>query len=66
MIGIAFDSGEHAEAVQDASFQRGLLVLEAGDDVVRMCPALSVAPEQVDTAATIFEEAVAEVARQAG
>ena len=66
MIGIAFDSGEHAEAVQEASFQRGLLVLEAGDDVVRMCPALSVAPEQVDTAVTIFEEAVAEVARQAG
>jgi 4-aminobutyrate aminotransferase len=66
MIGIAFDSGEHAEAVQQASFQRGLLVLEAGEDVVRMCPALSVAPDQVDAAVGLFEEAVAEVARRAG
>ena len=66
MIGIAFNSGEHAEAVQEASFQRGLLVLEAGDDAVRMCPALSVDADQVDLAVGIFEEAVAEVARQAG
>lgn len=66
MIGIGFDSNEHAEEVQNASFQRGLLVLEAGDDAVRMCPALSVDADQVDTALRIFEEAVAEVAHRAG
>ena len=42
MIGVQFDSGETAEAVQWACFQRGLLVLEAGDDVVRLCPPLVV------------------------
>ena len=66
MIGIAFDSHEHAAAVEQASFQRGLLVLEAGDDAVRMCPALSVDPEQVDVAVGIFEQAVAEVEHRAG
>lgn len=65
MIGIAFDSGEHAEAIQEAAFQRGLLVLEAGDDAVRMCPALSVSAEQVAVAVEIFEQAVAEVDRRA-
>jgi 4-aminobutyrate aminotransferase len=66
MIGIAFDSHAHAAAVEAACFQRGLLVLEAGEDAVRMCPALSVAEEQVDVAVEIFMEAVAEVERRAG
>ena len=39
MIGIQFDSGETADAVQMQAFERGLLVLEAGDDCVRMSPA---------------------------
>jgi 4-aminobutyrate aminotransferase len=66
MIGIAMTSGEHAKAVEEAAFQRGLLVLEAGDDAVRMCPALSVEAGQVDTALAIFEQAVAEVAGRRG
>ena len=51
MIGIQFDSGETAEAVQWAAFTRGLLVLEAGEDVVRMSPPLVVNQAEVDTAA---------------
>ena len=30
MIGVEFDTGEHAEEVQWAAFQKGLLVLECG------------------------------------
>jgi 4-aminobutyrate aminotransferase len=63
MLGVQFDSGETAEAVQWAAFQRGLLVLEAGDDVVRMCPPLVVTSDDVDTAVRILGEAVGEVAR---
>jgi 4-aminobutyrate aminotransferase len=63
MIGVQFDSGETAEAVQWACFERGLLVLEAGDDVVRMCPPLVLDAQNVDTGVAIFGEAVAEVAR---
>jgi 4-aminobutyrate aminotransferase len=63
MIGVQFDSGEMAEAVQWACFERGLLVLEAGDDVVRLSPPLIVDADEVDTAVRIFSEAVADVAR---
>jgi 4-aminobutyrate aminotransferase len=62
MIGIEFDTGEQADAVQSAAFQRGLLVLEAGRSVVRMSPALTVSPEEMDTALAIFIEALDEVA----
>jgi 4-aminobutyrate aminotransferase len=63
MIGVQFDSGETAEAVQWAAFERGLLVLEAGDDVVRLSPPLVVDEDDVETAVRIFGEAVDEVAR---
>ena len=49
MIGVQFDIGETAEAVQWAALQRGLLVLEAGEDVVRMSPPLIVNDAEVDT-----------------
>ena len=61
MIGIQFDSGETAEAVQWAAFQRGLLVLEAGDDVIRLSPPLVVTEEEIRTGCRLFGEAVAEV-----
>ncbi len=62
MIGIEFDSGDTAEAVQWAAFQRGLLVLEAGENVVRMSPPLIVNAAEVDTAVWLFGEAIAAVA----
>jgi 4-aminobutyrate aminotransferase len=63
MIGVDFASGDIAEAVQWACFTRGLLVLEAGESVVRMSPPLVVTADEVDTAARLFSEAVADVAR---
>ena len=62
MIGIQFDSGETAEAVQMQAFDRGLLVLEAGDDCVRMSPPLVVSQAEAATAVRIFAEAVDHVA----
>ena len=62
MIGIEFDTADHAEAVQWACFQRGLLVLECGKTSVRMSPALTVTQDEMATALRIFENAVAEVA----
>jgi 4-aminobutyrate aminotransferase len=63
MIGIEFDTGDTAEAVQWACFIRGLLVLEAGDSVVRLCPPLVVTADEIDTCVRLFGESVAEVAR---
>ena len=65
MIGIEFETREHADAVQSAAFQRGLLVLEAGHSVVRMSPALTVSSDEIETALWLFSEAVAEVASAA-
>ncbi len=62
MIGVQFDSGETAEAVVGQAFDRGLLVLEAGDDCVRMSPPLVVTAEEMATAVRIFSESVAHVA----
>jgi len=62
MIGIQFDSGDTAEAVQMQAFERGLLVLEAGEDCVRMSPPLVVSAEEMATAIRIFGESVAHVA----
>jgi 4-aminobutyrate aminotransferase len=62
MIGIQFDSGETADAVQMRAFDLGLLVLEAGDDCVRMSPPLVVSQSEAATAVRLFSEAVAHVA----
>lgn len=61
MIGIGLDSPASADAVTMACFRRGLLILEAGDDAVRMSPALIVSAEEIDTGVRLFGEAVAEV-----
>jgi len=62
MIGIQFDSGTTADAVQLQAFERGLLVLEAGDDCVRMSPPLVVSQSEAATAVRIFRDVVAHVA----
>ena len=62
MLGVEFDTPEHAEEVQWACFQRGLLVLECGVSSVRMSPPLTVSEAEMATALRIFAEAVGEVA----
>jgi len=65
MLGIEFDTAEHAEEVQWACFERGLLVLECGKTSVRMSPALTVSEAEMETALRIFGEAVTNVAGHA-
>jgi 4-aminobutyrate aminotransferase len=60
MIGIEFEDHDTMIAVEQAAFRRGLLVLGAGDDVIRMCPPLVFRRDQAETALEVFEEAVAE------
>src|SRR4051794_4396265 len=64
MLGVEFDTPEHAEEVQWAAFQRGLLVLECGKSSVRLSPALTVTEAQMATALLLFGDAVVEVARE--
>jgi 4-aminobutyrate aminotransferase len=66
MIGVEFDTPDHAEEVQWAAFQRGLLVLECGRQTVRLSPALTVSEAEMSTALRIFGDAVASVAGEHG
>jgi 4-aminobutyrate aminotransferase len=64
MIGIEFDTPDHAEEVQWAAFQRGLLVLECGRSSVRLSPALTVTAGEMAIALKIFAGAVGSVATE--
>jgi 4-aminobutyrate aminotransferase len=61
MIGIEFPDHDVADAVEKASFRRGLLVLGCGDNAIRMSPPLVFREDQAHVALRVFEEAVADV-----
>jgi 4-aminobutyrate aminotransferase len=63
MLGVEFDSHEASNAVQQAAFALGLLVLECGEATIRLCPPLIVDEAAVDTAVRLFGEAIAGSAR---
>jgi 4-aminobutyrate aminotransferase and related aminotransferases len=65
MIGVEFDTHQRADAVQWASFQRGLLTLGAGHAVVRISPPLVITEAEAAVGLKVFGEAVAEVAAKA-
>ena len=64
MIGVEFDTPDHAEEVQWAAFQGGLLVLECGRSSVRLTPALTVTRDEMATGLGIFAQAVGSVATE--
>ena len=57
MIGIDTPDHDTAEALQQACFERGLLVLTCGERAIRMAPPLVVTIEQADTALAILADA---------
>jgi 4-aminobutyrate aminotransferase len=59
MQAVELQTHEAANAVQQAAFERGLLVLECGEASLRLCPPLLVDEEAVDTAVAILDEALA-------
>lgn len=66
MIGVEFASHEAANAVEQAAFRLGLLVLECGEATIRLCPPLIVDEEAVDTAIRLLGEAFNAAARPIG
>lgn len=60
--GVEFPDGHVANAVQNRCFEKGLLVLEAGENVVRMTPPLVLTADEAETGLRLFSEAVSEVA----
>jgi 4-aminobutyrate aminotransferase len=62
MIGVEFTTGEVAGTVEAGCFQKGLLVLRAGDKAIRISPPLVVTSEQARVGLRLFGEACAEAA----
>ncbi len=54
---------DERDAVVNAAFDRGLLLLGAGKNAIRFSPPLVLTNEQADTAVKIFDEALTEVER---
>jgi 4-aminobutyrate aminotransferase len=61
MIGVEFVSAEVADRVEKAAFERGALLLRAGDATIRVSPPLVITEEQIRTGLEIFETACDEV-----
>jgi len=57
MIAVEFATPTLAEAVAQACYQRGLLVLECGDKAIRLSPPLILTTAQADAAAALFAAA---------
>jgi 4-aminobutyrate aminotransferase len=55
-------AAKQRDALVQAAFRRGLLLLGCGQSTVRFCPPLVISREDVDTAAAIVDEALREVA----
>ena len=54
-------ASDERNAVVQAAFRRGLLILGAGRNTVRFCPPLVMTADEADTAVRIFDEALSEV-----
>ena len=62
MIAVEFDTADHADAVQWAAFQKGLLVLRCARSAIRMSPPLIVSSDEILTGVGLFLDAVREEA----
>lgn len=55
LIGLSMKESSHAGMIVKLARERGLIVLSAGSDAVRIVPSLTVTSEQIDTACDILE-----------
>ena len=67
MIGfeLAERTPDHAKAIVDAAFERGLLLLSCGlyGNVIRLLPALTISDEELDEGLALLEESLTAAAR---
>jgi 4-aminobutyrate aminotransferase len=61
MIGVDLPDHAGAAALERAAFERGLLMLTAGDRAIRIAPPLVFREDQARVALDIFEQVVAEL-----
>jgi len=54
------------DRVVDMAFDRGLLVLGAGDNTIRLCPPLVISKAEIDRMVTIVDESLTAAEREFG
>jgi len=54
-------AGDDRDHIVELAFERGLLLLGAGPNTIRICPPLIVSREEADVAMDIFEECIAQI-----
>ena len=59
MLGVEFSTPELRDRIEVACFERGLIILGAGNSTIRWSPPLILTKENVDVALVIFDEAIA-------
>ena len=64
-IGIELVASEFRDRVLRQAFERGLLVLGAGDNTLRLCPPLVITRDQCDFALDTLEACLTEAAQSA-
>jgi 4-aminobutyrate aminotransferase len=62
MLALAFDSKGRRDAVLKGAFSRGLLLLAAGHDVLRVLPPLDVTEREIELGCDLLTEAIADAA----
>ena len=61
MLGVDFSGAAIADAVEKAAFERGALLLQAGDRAIRMAPPLVINERQAEVGLHIFDQACSAV-----
>ncbi len=59
ILGLEFKDGQDAGRIVGLARERGLFVLTAGKDVVRLVPSLTIGREEIDEAVEVLEGSVA-------
>jgi len=62
LLAVEFDTEERRDAVQQAAFKRGLLLLGCGEKTIRVLPPLDVTEREISLAVDLLTDAIAEAA----
>jgi 4-aminobutyrate aminotransferase len=62
LLAVEFDTEERRDAVQQAAFKRGLLLLGCGEKTIRVLPPLDVTEREIFLAVDLLTDAIAEAA----
>ena len=58
IVGLGFKKGEHAGEIVRMARERGVLILTAGKDAVRLVPSLNIGREEIDETVQVLDHVI--------